>query len=85
MMENYRGFVSWLFRGWYRDLTMWGLIIGGVAFLNMLVDGSLVTTWLLLSLGLGLVMFDLAHSFLRFQYSLYRMERDRVARELERK
>jgi hypothetical protein len=85
MMENYRGFVSWLFQGWYRDLTMWGMIIGGVAFLNMLVDGSLVTTWLLLSLGLGLVMFDLIHKFLSFQYSLYRMERDRVARELERK
>jgi len=84
-MENYRGFVGWLFRGWYRDLTMWGMIIGGVAFLNMLADGSLVATWLLLSLGLGLVLFDLIHKFLAFQYSLYRMERDRVARELERK
>jgi hypothetical protein len=84
-MQNYRGFLSWLFQGWYRDCTIWGMIISGMAFLNMLVDGSLVATWLLLSLGLALVLFDLVYRFLSFQYSLYRMERDRVSRELERK
>ena len=84
-MQNYRGFLRWMFRDWYRDLTLWGGIIGMAAFVNMWLDGNLITSWLLLSLGLGLVMFDLIWRFLRFQYSLYQMERDRVARELERK
>ena len=84
-MENRMGFVKWMFRGWYRDITFWGMIISMAAFVNMWLDGDLVTTWLLLSLGLALVMFDLIWRFLRFQYSLYTMERDRVIRELNRK
>ena len=84
-MKNYRGFLSWMFRGWYRDLTLWGTIVGVVGFGNLWLDGNLITTWFLISLGMSLVMFDLVRHFLRFQYSLYTMERDRVARELERK
>lgn len=84
-MKNYRGFFSWMFRDWYRDLTLWGLLIGLVGFAIMFFGGSLITVWLLVSLGLGLVLFDLVHNFLRFQYTLYTMERDRIARELERK
>jgi hypothetical protein len=84
-MQNKSGFVRWMFRGWYRDLTLWGLIIGLIGFLIMAVDGPLITVWFLLSVGLALVMFDLVCNFLRFQYSLYTMERDRVTRELERK
>jgi hypothetical protein len=84
-MENYRGFLSWMLQGWYRDITIWGLILGSAGFIVMALDGSMIVIWLLLSLGIGLVMFDLVHSFLSWQYSLYKMERDRVARELERK
>ena len=84
-MENYSAFLSWMFRGWYRDLTLWGLIIGIIGFLVMALDGSLITVWLLVALGMTLVLFDLTRSFLRFQYTLYTIERDRVARELERK
>ena len=84
-MENRMGFVKWMFRGWYRDITFWGMIISMAAFVNMWLDSDLVTSWLLLSVGLALVMFDLIWRFLRLQYSVYAMERDRVARELERK
>ena len=84
-MQNKSGFVRWMFRGWYRDLNLWGLIIGIAGFLTMALDGPLVTVWLLLSVGLALIMFNVIWHFLRFQYSLYTMERDRVARELERK
>ena len=84
-MKNVSGFLRWMFRGWYRDLTLWGLIIAVAGFIIMFLGGNLITIWLLISLGLALVMFDLVHNFLRFQYSLYTMERDRVARELERK
>jgi len=84
-MQNTKSFLRWMFRGWYRDITFWGMIIGMAAFVNMWLDGDLVTSWLLLSLGLALVMFDLIWRFLRLQYSVYTMERDRVARELERK
>jgi hypothetical protein len=84
-MQNIRGFFAWMFRGWYRDITFWGMIIGMAAFVNMWLDGDIVTAWLLLSVGLALIMFDLIWRFLRWQYSVYTMERDRVARELERK
>ena len=84
-MQNYRGFLSWMFRDWYRDLTLWGMCISLIGFAVMFFDGSLITVWLLVSVGLALIMFDLVRHFLRFQYSLYQMERDRVARELERK
>ena len=84
-MQNYRGFISWMFRGWYRDITMWGFIVGVVALIAMIMDASLMTVWILASVALALVMFDLAWKFLRFQYSLYVIERNRVARELERK
>jgi len=84
-MENYSAFLSWLFRGWYRDLTLWGMITAMIGFLVMALDGSLIAVWLLVSLGMTLVLFDLTRSFLRFQYTLYTIERDRVARELERK
>ena len=84
-MQNTKSFLRWMFRGWYRDLTVWGGIIGAVALVVVWSDGDLVTAWLLLSVGLALIMFDLIWRFLRFQYSLYTMERDRVARELERK
>ena len=84
-MQNKSGFVRWMFRGWYRDLNLWGLIIGITGFLIMALDGPLITVWFLLSVGLALIMFNVVWHFLRFQYSLYQMERDRVARELERK
>ena len=84
-MQNIRGFLGWMFRDWYRDLTLWGMTIGVIGSVNMWLDGSLMTTWLLLSAGLSLVLFDLVYNFVRFQYSLYIMERNRVARELERK
>lgn len=84
-MQDKSGFVRWMFRSWYRDLNLWGLIIGLTGFLTMALDGPLVTVWLLLSVSLALIMFNVIWHFLRFQYSLYIMERDRVARELERK
>ena len=84
-MENNSAFLSWLFRGWYLDLTLWGMITAMIGFLVMALDGSLIAVWLLVSLGMTLVLFDLTRSFLRFQYTLYTIERDRVARELERK
>jgi len=82
---KYHGFLKWLFRGWYRDLTLWGTIIGASGFLVLSLDGSVITVWLLVSLGLTLVILDLIRNFLRFQYSLYQMERDTIKRELERK
>ena len=84
-MENHRAFLRWLFRGWYRDLTLWGMVTGMIGFLILALDGSLIAVWFLISLGMTLVLFDLTRSFLRFQYTLYTIERDRVARELERK
>lgn len=84
-MQSYRGFFRWMFRDWYRDLTLWGLFVGLVGFAIMFFGGPLITVWLLVSLGISLVLFDLIYNFLRFQYSLYQMERDRVARELEKK
>lgn len=85
MMENYRGFLSWMFRDWYRDITLWGAVIGVAGFVVMAWEGSLVLIWFLLVVGISLIFFDLVRSFLRFQYSIYKMERDRIARELERK
>ena len=84
-MQNKSGFLRWMFRGWYRNLTLWGLIIALMGYSIMALDGSLITVWLLLSVGMALVLFDLICNFLRFQYSLYTLERDRVAHELERK
>ena len=84
-MQNIRGFLSWMFRGWYRDLNLWGLIIGLAGFVIMFLGGNLITVWFLLSVGLALIMFNVIWHFLRFQHNLYQMERDRVARELERK
>ena len=84
-MQNYRGFLAWLFRDWYRDITIWGTVIAVAGFVVMAWEGSLVLIWLLLSVGMALILFDLVHRFLAFQYSIYRMERDRIQRELERK
>ena len=84
-MQNYRDFLSWLSRDWYRDLTLCGLFVGLVGVAVMFFEGSLIMVWLLLSVGLALVLFDLIHNFLLFQYGLYRMEQDRVVRELQRK
>ena len=84
-MHNKSGFLRWMFRGWYRDLNLWGLIIGIAGFVIMFLGGDLITVWFLLSVGLALIMFNVIWHFLRLQYSLYTMERDRVARELERK
>lgn len=84
-MQNISGFLRWMCQGWYRDLTFWGAIISLAAFVNMWLDGDLITSWLLLSVGLALVMFNLIWHFLKFQYSLYTMERNRITRELERK
>jgi len=85
MMQNYRGFLAWLFQGWYRDLTLWGAVIGVTGFVVIAWEGSLVLIWLLLSVGMALILFDLVYRFLAFQYSIYRMERDKIQRELERK
>jgi len=84
-MQNTKSFLRWMFRGWYRDITLWGGIMGAVALVVVWSGGDIVTAWLLLSVGLVLIMFDLIWRFLRWQYSLYTMERYRVARELERK
>ena len=84
-MTKYLSFVSWMFRGWYRDLSTWGLILGFVALNALILEASLFTVYLLVTVAFLVVFIDLVVSFVRFQYGVYLTEQDRIVRELEKK
>jgi uncharacterized membrane protein len=79
------GFISWMFRGWYRDLSVWGIILGFVSFNSFILGASVTTAYTIGIVALALIFVDLITTVVRWQYRLYVMERDRVVNELERK
>jgi hypothetical protein len=84
-MTHYLGFISWMFRGWYRDLSVWGIILGFVALNAFILGAPVSTAYTLATVALLLIFVDLVASVVRWQYKAYCLERDRVVHELERK
>jgi hypothetical protein len=84
-VQKYMAFLAWLFRDWYRDITLWGMVLAFVGVQVFLWEGSLLVIYALLVMGFVLIFLDLLRSYLGFQYSIYKRERASIEHELERK
>lgn len=82
---NIRGFLKWQFGGFYKDLTFWGMMVGIVSGIAAYYGCPKPVPAIMLGTGVAMIAIDLARTWFRFSYSLYRMEQDRMIRELKQK
>lgn len=77
-----RGYLQWLFQGWYKDLTTWGfLAIVSSAVLKFLNPDQPYSFWIMITGGV-VMLADLVWHWLKFSRSVYEMEQSRLWREL---
>jgi hypothetical protein len=84
-VSNIKGFLSWQFRGNLKNPSFYGVVIS-VLGLVAAVAGCPAPWPMIMNIGgVVIVMIDLAYSWIKYSYQLYRMEQDRIVRELARK
>ena len=82
---NISGFLKWQFAGWYRDLTLWGSVIGAVGLLAMYLGCPLPIPYFIIGAGWAMIIFDLARCWFRFSYALYQLQQNELIRKLKEK
>jgi hypothetical protein len=84
-VSKIKGFLSWQFRGVLKNPSFYGLVIS-VLGLMAAVAGCPAPWSMVMNIGgFAIIMIDLCYTWTRYSYRLYRMEQDRIMRELERK
>jgi hypothetical protein len=80
-----KGFVSWQFRGILRNPSFYGLAISVLGLVAALAGCPAPWPTIMNVGGALVVLTDLIYTWVKCSYQLYRMEQDRIMRELERK
>lgn len=84
-ISSIKGFLSWQLNGNLSNPSFYGVIISVLGLVAALVDCPAPWPMIMNIGGLLIVMVDLIYSWFKWSYHLYRMEQDRIMRELERK
>jgi hypothetical protein len=79
------GFLRWQFRDCYKSAQFWAFSLILLALIAKL--GSCPDPWpfRIMVVGIVISLIDTVVWVVKFQYHLYKIEQDRVARELSRK
>ena len=81
---NITGFLRWQFGKFYQDLSFWGFMTCVVAFVAAYLGCPKPIPFWMTMTGLAVVVFDATRTWFRFSYQLYRMEQERIMRELKK-
>ncbi len=84
-VSNIKGFLSWQFQGTLKNPSFYGMVISISGFVAQLAGCPAPWPMILNVGGLIIVMADLIYSWIKWSHYLYRMEQDRIVRELARK
>lgn len=84
-VSNIKGFLSWQFQGTLSNPSFYGVIISILGLVAGLVGCPAPWPMIMNIGGLLIVIADVAYSWIKWSYHLYRIEQDRIVRELERK
>ena len=83
--SSIKGFLSWQLQGTLSNPSFYGMIISVLGLVAALAGCPAPWPMIMNIGGLAIVMVDLTYSWFKWSYRLYRMEQDRIMRELERK
>ena len=83
-MNDLRGFLRWQFAGATRSLSFWGLMVIVAGVIAALGGCPAPWPFYITVTGTTLIVIDAARSWYRFSMSIYRMEQDRIMRELKK-
>lgn len=79
------GFVRWLFRDCYKNAQFWGFSTVVLALVATLSGCPDPIPWYMSLVGISISFIDFTISMISYSYDLYKLEQNRIARELSRK
>lgn len=79
------GFLRWTFKDAYKNVQFWALSICMLAVVAQLAGCPDPIPWYIVLTGVTINLLDLTYYVISYQYGLYKLEQDRIARELSRK
>lgn len=84
-VSKIKGFLSWQFSGTLKNPSFYGVVISVLGLVAGLAGCPAPWPMILNVGGLVIVVADLTYNWVKYSYQIYRMEQDRIMRELERK
>ena len=84
-MQDVRGFLRWQFAGTFRNLTFWGFALSMVGLVAAVLGCPKPIPFWINVTGVIIILADAVRWYFRFTYRLYEMERNGIARALEKK
>ena len=79
------GFLRWTFKDAYKNVQFWAFSICILAIVAQLAGCPDPIPWYTTLTGVAISLLDLAYYLIGYQYNLYKLEQNRIARELSRK
>jgi len=84
-VSKIKGFLSWQFRGVLKNPSFYGVMISVLGAVAALTGCPAPWPMIMNIGGLFVVIADLMYAWVKWSYTLYRLEQDRIMQELERK
>lgn len=84
-VSKIKGFLNWQFQGTLKNPSFYGLTISVLGAVAAFTDCPAPWPTIMNIGGLAIVMADLIYTWIKSSYTIYRLEQDRIVRELERK
>jgi hypothetical protein len=82
---NIMGYLQWQFRGILTNVMFWGVTIGILGFVALIMDCPQPWPLIMSSVGLAVVLVDAAVAWVRLSYRMYQSEQQQMLDTLQKK
>lgn len=79
------GFLRWVFTGCLKQVQFWAFSLVLLALIAQLAGCPDPIPWYMALTGCVISLLNLLYSMIGYQYDLYKLEQNRISRELSRK